>query len=176
MEATALVANRQGEVIIFRSTGPWAKRWLERGYPSKNFHVKGKSSDWGPHAGLVPFNGVYSKVGYDPGKAEKGTKANIEGLHSGFAAKETLVLTADQIEEQINRPEARLSSRPRCPTAKTCCCWHVVVATSSAFCFVPSAGTTTSISTFIPKPATSPPIPSRCWIPTPRARNRNPSK
>jgi hypothetical protein len=105
MEATALVANRQGEVIIFRSTGPWAKRWLERGYPSKNFHVKGKSSDWGPHAGLVPFNGVYSKVGYDPGKAEKGTKANIEGLHSGFAAKETLVLTADQIEEQINRPE-----------------------------------------------------------------------
>ena len=51
MEATALVANRQGEVIIFRSTGPWAKRWLERGYPSKNFHVKGKSSDWGPQSG-----------------------------------------------------------------------------------------------------------------------------
>jgi hypothetical protein len=92
MEATALVANRQGEVIIFRSTGPWAKRWLERGYPSKNFHVKGKSSDWGPQAGLVPYNGLDSKVGYDPGKAEKGTKANIEGLHSGFAAKQTLVL------------------------------------------------------------------------------------
>jgi len=105
MEATALVANRQGEVIIFRSTGPWAKRWLERGYPSKNFHVKGKSSDWGPHAGLVPYNGVYSKVGYDPDKAAKGTKANIEGLHSGFADKQTLVLSVDQIEEQISRPE-----------------------------------------------------------------------
>ena len=54
MLATKLVAQRLDEVIIFRSTGPWAKRWLERGYPSKNFHVKGKSSDWGPHAGLRP--------------------------------------------------------------------------------------------------------------------------
>ena len=105
MEATALVANRLGEVVIFRSTGPWAKRWLERGYPSKNFHVKGKSSDWGPQAGLVPYDGLYSKVGYDPTKAEKGTQANIEGIHSGFAAKELLVLTAEQIEEQISRPE-----------------------------------------------------------------------
>jgi hypothetical protein len=105
MEATALVANRLGEVIIFRSTGPWAKRWLERGYPSKNFHVKGKSSDWGPQAGLVPYDGFYSKVGYDTTKAEKGTQANIEGIHSGFAAKELLVLTAEQIEEQISRPE-----------------------------------------------------------------------
>jgi hypothetical protein len=105
MEATALVANRLGEVIIFRSTGPWAKRWLERGYPSKNFHVKGKSSDWGPHAGLVPYSGIYSKVGSDKTKADKGTKANDEGIHSGFAGKQTLILTADQIEEQINRPE-----------------------------------------------------------------------
>ena len=105
MEATALVSSRLGEVIIFRSTGPWAKRWLERGYPSKNFHVKGKSSDWGPHAGLVPYNGNYSKVGYDGTKAAKGTKANDEGIHSGFAGKQPLILAADQIEEQINRPE-----------------------------------------------------------------------
>jgi hypothetical protein len=105
MEATSLVANRLGEVIVFRSTGPWSKRWLERGYPSKNFHVKGKSSDWGPQAGLVPYNGLYSKVGYDAVKAAKGTQANIDGIHSGFADKQTLVLTADQIEQQINQPE-----------------------------------------------------------------------
>jgi len=75
MEAVKRVADRLDEVIIFRSTGPWSKRWLEKDHSSKNFHVKGKRSDWGPHAGLVPYDGIYSKVGYSPAKAAKGTAA-----------------------------------------------------------------------------------------------------
>jgi hypothetical protein len=107
MLASMTAATDLNEVIIFRSTGPWAKRWIERGYPTKNFHVKGKSSDWGPHAGLVPYDGTYSKVGYDAEKAKKGTQANIDGLHSGFAGRAPLVLTRDQIAEQENRPEGK---------------------------------------------------------------------
>jgi hypothetical protein len=105
MQACSTVATRLDEVIIFRSTGPWAKRWLERDYPSKNFHVKGKSSDWGPHAGLVPYEGTLSKVGYDGEKAAKGKKENDKGLHSGFAIKQVLLLTRDQIQEQLLRKE-----------------------------------------------------------------------
>ena len=105
MEATMVVAEKFKEVIIFRSTGPWSKRWLRRLYPSKNFHVKGKSSDWGPHAGLVPFDGIYSKVGFDAGKAAIGTAKNREGLESGFAGKQALMLTAAQIDEQLTVPE-----------------------------------------------------------------------
>jgi len=105
MEATKRVADRLDEFIIFRSTGPWSKRWLNRGYPSKNFQVKGKSSDWGPHAGLVPYDGVYSKVGYDAGKAAKGTVENIKGLNSGFASRTPLMLTREQIQEQLTEPE-----------------------------------------------------------------------
>ncbi|MDO9139473.1 MAG: anthrax toxin-like adenylyl cyclase domain-containing protein, partial [Methylobacter sp.] len=101
MADTKVVANKLGVVIVFRSTGPWAKRWLERGYPSKNFHVKGKSSDWGPQAGFVPFDGFFSKVGYDKEKAMKGTAANIDGLESGFAAKAPLVLTAEELKMQL---------------------------------------------------------------------------
>jgi hypothetical protein len=107
MLASVQAAKDLNEVIIFRSTGPWAKRWIERGYPTKNFHVKGKSSDWGPQAGLVPYDGTYSKVGYDKVKADKGTQANIDGLHSGFAGRAQLVLTREQIAEQENRPEGR---------------------------------------------------------------------
>ncbi|HEX4112875.1 MAG TPA: anthrax toxin-like adenylyl cyclase domain-containing protein [Stellaceae bacterium] len=107
MVACGFAASELNEVIVFRSTGPWAKRWIERGYPTKNFHVKGKSSDWGPHAGLVPYDGTYSKVGYDTGKAAKGTQANEDGLHSGFAGRAPLVLTREQIDEQENRPEGR---------------------------------------------------------------------
>ncbi len=105
MQACSTVATRLDEVIIFRSTGPWAKRWLERNYPSKNFHVKGKSSDWGPHAGLVPYDGTLSKVGSIPAKAKKGTEDNDKGLHSGFAIKQILLLTREQINEQLDRKE-----------------------------------------------------------------------
>lgn len=107
MLAAEAAAKNLNEVIIFRSTGPWAKRWLEKNYPSKNFHVKGKSSDWGPHAGLVPYDGTWSKVGYDAEKARKGTEENDKGLHSGFAGRAPLVLTRAQIDEMERRPEGR---------------------------------------------------------------------
>jgi hypothetical protein len=105
MVASERVAERLNEVVIFRSTGPWSKRWLERGYPSKNFHVKGKSSDWGPHAGLVPYDGTYSKVGYNAEKAAKGTRANNDGIASNFAGTTALRLPPDLLEDQVNRPE-----------------------------------------------------------------------
>lgn len=72
MRACKQVADRHNEVIIFRSTGPWSKRWIEKGYPTKNFHVKGKSSDWGPQAGLVPYDGYFSKVGHKYGEGRQG--------------------------------------------------------------------------------------------------------
>ena len=105
MEATKRVANRLDEVIIFRSTGPWSRRWLERRYPSKNFHVKGKSSDWGPQAGFVPYLGKYSKVGADTVKADKGTEANDDGIRTRFASTTQLTLTEAEILLQLRQPE-----------------------------------------------------------------------
>ncbi|MDP1534470.1 MAG: anthrax toxin-like adenylyl cyclase domain-containing protein, partial [Rubrivivax sp.] len=104
MEACVRVAKRLDEVIIFRSTGPWAKRWIERGYPTKNFHVKGKSSDWGPQAGFVPYDGSYSKVGYNAAKAAEGTKQNDKGLVSQFAGRFQLQLSAAEITMQLTEP------------------------------------------------------------------------
>lgn len=103
MEACVEVARRLDEIIIFRSTGPWSKRWLSETppYPSKNFHVKGKSSDWGPQAGFVPRLGEYSKVGHDEGKAAKGTAENLKGIQSGFAAAVTLNLSRAEIHRQL---------------------------------------------------------------------------
>jgi hypothetical protein len=105
MRASLRVADRLDEVVIFRSTGPWSRRWIERGYPTKNFHVKGKSSDWGPQAGFVPYLGVYSKVGDDAEKAKKGTKANDAGFGEGFADKVQLALSMQEIMTQLHRPE-----------------------------------------------------------------------
>lgn len=106
MLACQRVADQLGEVIIFRSTGPWSRRWLSQTppYPSKNFHVKGKSSDWGPQAGFVPHLGEYSKVGHDPAKAAKGTAANNDGIASGFADRVPLNLSRAEIQMQATQP------------------------------------------------------------------------
>ncbi|MEO7964486.1 MAG: anthrax toxin-like adenylyl cyclase domain-containing protein [Gemmatimonadaceae bacterium] len=103
MVASLDVANMLNEVIIFRSTGPWSQRWIQLGYPTKNFHVKGKSSDWGPQAGFVPYLGMYSKVGHDDAKANDGTGANNDGLKHHFAANVVLTLTMDELRIQTTR-------------------------------------------------------------------------
>jgi hypothetical protein len=102
MRACLMAANELNEIIMFRSTGPWSKRWLEANppFPSKNFHVKGKSSDWGPMAGFVPYDGEYCKVGHDETEARKSTRYNEFGLESGFASKSVLRLTLAQLQLQ----------------------------------------------------------------------------
>lgn len=102
MVACKLVADRLNEVIIFRSTGSWSMRWIEWHYPTKNFHVKGKSSDWGPQAGFVPYLGKYSKVGRDEIKAKEGTAANQDGIDHKFAAQVQLTLKYDELMMQVN--------------------------------------------------------------------------
>lgn len=104
MEACILSAAALDEIIVFRSTGPWSKRWLSATppYPSKNFHVKGKSSDWGPQAGFVPHLGIYSKVGNNAAKAAAGTRLNNDGIASGFADKAPLSLTRAEIQMQFS--------------------------------------------------------------------------
>ena len=105
MRATLEVARDLDEAIVFRSTGPWSKRWIKDRFPTKNFHVKGKSSDWGPQAGFVPELGKYSKVGHDDEAAAKGTKANKHGTQEGFTRPKQLMLILKQIDTQLTQPE-----------------------------------------------------------------------
>lgn len=107
MLAIQSVANRRNEVITFRSTGPWSKRWLEANYPTKGFHVKGKSSDWGPMAGLVPWEGRFSKVAPDPDAIRKGNRFNHDGVHEGFAQRIPLVLTQELLTTQMTMPAGK---------------------------------------------------------------------
>lgn len=102
MTACGRVATQLNEVIIFRSTGPWSQRWIRRNYPTKNFHVKGKSSDWGPMAGFVPYLGKYSKVGGDTTKENTGTAYNDDGLKHSYTRKTQLRLTLDELNIQRN--------------------------------------------------------------------------
>jgi hypothetical protein len=103
MAACVRAATQLNEVIIFRTTGPWSLRWIERDYPTKNFHVKGKSSDWGPQAGFVPYLGMYSKVGGNQTKENKGTAYNNQGLAGGYTKQAQLCLRLEELCIQRDR-------------------------------------------------------------------------
>ena len=113
MVAAAQVADQLDEVIVFRSTGPWAKRWIERGHPTKNFHVKGKSSDWGPQAGCVPHDAKFSKkIDRSPNAADR-TKANDKSEAEGWARKVQLFLTRAELDMQLTRREGKVTAIER---------------------------------------------------------------
>jgi hypothetical protein len=100
MKACVRAATQLNEVIIFRTTGPWSLRWIKRDYPTKNFHVKGKSSDWGPQAGFVPYLGMYSKVGGNKVKEDKGTAYNDQGIGGGYSSQAQLCLKLEELFDQ----------------------------------------------------------------------------
>ncbi|MFT5558442.1 MAG: hypothetical protein ACI9RZ_000904 [Sphingobacteriales bacterium] len=57
------VARNENCIIISRSVGQYATGLIQENYATKGFHVKAKSSDWGPMAGFVLADPRFSKNG-----------------------------------------------------------------------------------------------------------------
>ncbi|WP_082041646.1 anthrax toxin-like adenylyl cyclase domain-containing protein [Vibrio jasicida] len=55
-------ADKYGVVIGLRAPSVIGQKHLELGHPSKNFHVKAKSSNAGPTSGFITEKALYSKV------------------------------------------------------------------------------------------------------------------
>ncbi|KAB8030755.1 anthrax toxin-like adenylyl cyclase domain-containing protein [Fluviispira multicolorata] len=104
------IALNENVIIMFRSTGAYARPWLEQGYPSKNFHIKGKTSDWGLHAGLVPFEGKYSKVWFDEIGAKKGSEENNNAIKEKYATMSPLIMSEQDLIKQLKNLRARGNS------------------------------------------------------------------
>ncbi|MDD0976408.1 anthrax toxin-like adenylyl cyclase domain-containing protein [Pseudomonas fontis] len=56
------VAKAQNCVIAIRPVENAATGLIESGSPTKNLHIKGKSSNWGPQAGAITVNQAFSKL------------------------------------------------------------------------------------------------------------------
>jgi hypothetical protein len=65
------LAERENLIIAFRPVERHATQLIEEGYPTKDFHIKGKSSDWGPMAGFIPVDQTYSKLNGQRDTVEK---------------------------------------------------------------------------------------------------------
>jgi len=99
MQATLNVARLRNEIIMFRDTGCWSRPYIANGHPTKPFHVKGKSSDWGPHAGLVPLNSEFSKA-FSEQAIAKGVALNKEAIAGNFARPIPLFLSEEFIRRE----------------------------------------------------------------------------
>lgn len=111
------VAQIRNEIIIFRSTGPWSRPHIENGHPTKPFHVKGKSSTWGPHAGFIPLNSRYSKA-ISQKDIDKGVRLNNEAIKGRFARPVSLFLTQKYIDAYLT-PKRGMTARPAVETITT---------------------------------------------------------
>jgi hypothetical protein len=81
----ANVARARNEVIIMRRVNPDATALIEKGAGTKSMHIKGKSSDWGPHAGFIPVDAAQSKLATKLASATtQEEKAKIQGEIDNF--------------------------------------------------------------------------------------------
>lgn len=82
LEAFSEVAKRDGTILLFRPVNPHATALIKGDAATKGMNIKGKSSDWGPQAGMIPVDPIYSKMGTPTGELATGvTPKKIREYH-----------------------------------------------------------------------------------------------
>lgn len=82
LEAFSKVAQRDGTILLFRPVNPHATALIKGDAATKGMNIKGKSSDWGPQAGMIPIDPIYSKMGTPDGSLATGvTPKKIREYH-----------------------------------------------------------------------------------------------
>lgn len=98
-------AEKEKLVVSFRPVERAATGLINAGYPTKNFHIKGKSANLGPMAGFIPVEQHLSKMGNKPGdNAGKISRMNEEiqqCIREKYAEPGDLVITTQRIRELI---------------------------------------------------------------------------
>lgn len=110
IKATQRIAKQRNEIIIFRNTGCWSRPHIEWEHPTKPFAIKGKSSDWGPHAGFVPYEGEFSKE-FTTAGMQLSTQRNEEALRRGAGIRVPTYIRAKLIHTYFLKVRSSESRR-----------------------------------------------------------------
>ena len=103
IEAFSHVAKQRQEVIIVRPVSIICRRLLEEGYPTKGFHIKGKSSNWGPQAAFICREQKFSKK-YGNDADIKKYNAQVEScISEGYAEPVQWMLSRERLIELVER-------------------------------------------------------------------------
>ena len=105
LEKAQAVADREGTIIGIRPVELICRTLIEEGAESKGLNIKGKSSNWGPMAGYIPYDQQFSKVASikDPAAraaaVEKYNAKNMTSVADGHATVEHLNLSQRRMDE-----------------------------------------------------------------------------
>lgn len=113
MDAFAAVAKKRKEIIMVRPVSIWAKSLIKAGFPTKGFHVKAKSSDWGPQCGLIvsdPDLAWLSKTGR--GRKQEANKISITNALKEEQPTVPLELSGERIKELHKKKDPSTKKPP----------------------------------------------------------------
>lgn len=99
IDAFKRVSSKYRVVLGIRAPNPLSETFLREGYPSKNFHMKAKSSTTGPTAGFIAEKSIYSKV--PTTSYSKQTNYLADAVKNGSKAI-NLIISRTRISELIN--------------------------------------------------------------------------
>lgn len=95
------VAKEHNCIIGIRPVEAVATGLIEEGHPTKDFHIKGKSANWGPQAGMICVDQAFSKLegcrASDPARIEKFNGQTRECIENGHAVAIPLVVSRERL-------------------------------------------------------------------------------
>lgn len=98
------LAEQEKCVLAIRHVDRLATQLIEAGYPTKNFHIKGKSASWGPQAGFICVDQGFSKLaGQDDQKIKKSTAAVRKCIEENHAAPVHLTLSENRLRTLVEK-------------------------------------------------------------------------
>lgn len=104
------VANDENIIIGIRPVDLKSRNLIESGYySSKGLAIKGKSSDWGPHAGFIPISQKFAKKSARE-DVDKYNQYIQKSLNEGSAISVVLEISSERVNELLQH-KAILPSR-----------------------------------------------------------------
>ncbi len=99
------LAAAYNSIIGVRAVEPVATGLIEAGHPTKDFHIKGKSADWGPQAGLICVDQAFSKLEKiaenNPDKIAHANEQTLSCIRDGHAVAVPLTVSSKRLNDLL---------------------------------------------------------------------------
>jgi len=98
-----ILAKEKNCIIGIRPVDEMATDLIEKGHPTKGFHIKGKSANWGPQTAFICVKQELSKLADQPQRLGKFNEQVESCLTEGYAQKIPLEITRERLNLLIEK-------------------------------------------------------------------------
>ncbi|AZE82976.1 Adenylate cyclase ExoY [Pseudomonas orientalis] len=102
LEPLQRIAAATNAIIGIRPVEFVATGLIEAGHPTKDFHIKGKSANWGPQAGLICTDQAFSKLERAREKVIDANAQVLKCVEQGHAVPIPLEISSHRLNELVD--------------------------------------------------------------------------